>query len=318
MYFYAQFMALVQGMYCWEAAVFVQSFFDYGVISYVTKRLAGNSEKLPRKIRLQYYVTGLCALVACWWTNERITIGVTFLVVAFVGFANSFAAYCRLRTMAISAARTGMLNSFDDIIAMGLGYLFLGEVQILTPTIVLGVTVSVAAALICAVIDYRRGKKRPEGGWFENQRFLVLVLTFSVIWGFAIFCIRYCAADYKLNIFEFVLAWYGGASLGGPLVVALSSKEKVGAPLDRNEIKLAIMMGFCIWFSRMFDFVMRMMVPLTISQPIQLQAEMVLPAIVGIIWFKEAKHVFETKTPREFALRVAIGVAAISCLVWAF
>ena len=75
---------------------------------------------------------------------------VDWMIVA-VGFINGLAAYCYRKAITMSLSRTALLAFWDDLLAMGLSYVILHEVQFLTTGIILGMVASLGAVILFTV-----------------------------------------------------------------------------------------------------------------------------------------------------------------------
>ncbi len=99
----------------------------------------------------------------------------------FFGVANGFAAYARWKAMDISLSKTSLFTMGDDIIAMGLSCIFLGETKLLKGWILLGIALSFSSLILLLVRNYRK-KKMGEPATTPLS-FFGFLAVYSIIWG---------------------------------------------------------------------------------------------------------------------------------------
>ena len=80
-------------------------------------------------------------------------------------------------------------------------------------------------------------------------------------------------------------------------------RDEAGPPLSNGERAKVFLLAVLIWTSLMFCYRLRELVPVTVIQPIQLVSEMSIPAIIGMMFFGEAK-----KMSRKEIAVIAVGL----------
>ena len=209
------------------------------------------------------------------------------LIVMVVGVFNAFAAYCRWRAVAISLSKTALFTWGDDLIAMGLSYVVLGEGRVVTLQLGIGITLSLAAIAFSSLMKARQ-EPSPESQQPPRSRLGLWILLYSIIWGVANFSVRYCAAD-GMPLVSFVAAWYGGSLLGAVAIFVWGGEKEAGSALTRQEKFRIIPLALVVWLSLMTNYWARMWAPLLVTQPIYQISEMVFPTLIGFIKFREFK-----------------------------
>lgn len=227
-------------------------------------------------------------------------------VVFVIGIFVAFGCYCSWRAVNISMHRAYIMTWADDLTALGLGYVFLGESRFLSPVIAVGVIVSIASAII-----YSLRNKEKTGLYFW-------IAAYSLIWGLAFFSKRYFALT-DLPVPAFTVAWYSGAFLGAVIIFRLRGKEEAGEKLNTAQkirvfiqaILISVSLALSCWVMS------PSWAPLTIFQPIDMVAEMTLPVIIGLTLFKEYRD-YEKRPTRLEWLIMAIGLIGSLLIVWKF
>jgi len=188
-------------------------------------------------------------------------------------------------------SRTAMLVSGDDLIAIILGYSFLNELSILTPVLTTGIVISVVSVIVFSFSN-------KDG--YPLKKLLWWVLGYSFIWGLAAFSWRVFALK-QVALLSYTAAWYSGSWLGSLFTryFIMGSKE-AGQPLTQNQLLQVLFLAICVWTSGMLLYWMRQILPITKIQPIQMIAEMSIPALLGLGYFGERKKL------SRFEIRIII------------
>ena len=289
----------------WELMVGVACLYNYGFAQVFVKKIGAVEGSRTRKLVWQYFFAASLALITGALYGQLI-INWSVIIVAVIGAANAFGCYCHWRAYDISMARTAVLSSLDDLIAITLGYAHLGELAILTPTRAMGIMVSVISAIVFARVK-NAGKSDDTSA---GRKLILWVFGYSIIWGFAIFSMRFFAIE-GLHLLSYVAAWYVGAYFGALVTrFGIMGKKEAGQPLTHIQLMKVLLLAVVIWTSLMFAYWMRELVPITIIQPIQLVGEMSIPTIIALIFFGEARTM--SRTEIVVIISGLIGVALIA------
>jgi hypothetical protein len=286
----------------WKLLVCFAVLYQYGFKPTITKKIGAVEGSRTRKLVWQYFCAALLALTVAAITGQ-LKFNWSVIVVMIIGAANAFGCYCHWRAFDISMARTAILSNLDDLFAMGLGYAVLGELKVLTPILTAGIVVSIVSASIFAKIKYQ-SKTKP-------SRLIGWVLGFSIIWGVAMFSMRFFSVRELLSMPTFIAAWYVGAWFGSLFTrFVIMGHDEAGPPLTHIQRAKVFLLATTIWTSLMIDYWIRQMVPITVIQPIQLVAEMSIPVIIALIFFGEARNM----SRQEIIVIIGgvIGVALIA------
>ncbi|HBV01183.1 MAG TPA: hypothetical protein DEF00_02175 [Candidatus Taylorbacteria bacterium] len=278
----------------WKTFVCIAVVYQYGLVQVAIKKIGAVPGSRTRKLVWQYLFAAFLALTAGAIAG-RLELTPSVLIVAVIGAGNAFACYCHWRAYDISMARTAMLSTLDDFTAIGLGYLLLGELQVLTPLLTAGVVISAVSAIM-----FSRVKNPSEA---TSRSLIFWVLGYSSIWGVAMFSLRYFSLQ-GLSMITFGAAWYSGAFIGALITrFVIMGRDEAGPPLSNGERAKVFLLAVLIWTSLMFCYRLRELVPVTVIQPIQLVSEMSIPAIIGMMFFGEAK-----KMSRKEIAVIAVGL----------
>lgn len=271
----------------WHLAALAMILYRFGFAQILIKKYAADAGSRTRRLVWQFFFAALMATALSAMFNTPLYITTDTLAIAAIGAVNAFACYCHWRSYAISMAKTSMLMNLDDLTAMGLGLLILGETSVLTPMLTIGIIVSIVSA---SVFMYFGSVKRDPEQKTESIQLMFWVLGYSFIWGFASFAMRYFVTN-GVSILSFVTPWYIGAWMGALVVrFFIMGKTEAGAPLTLGQTQHIFNLAFTIFTAMLLTVWVRSILPLTVSNPIELVAEMALPTVIAIWWFKEHRN----------------------------
>ncbi len=291
----------------WQFLVCIVFLYQYGLVQIAIKKIGAPEGSRTRKLVWQYFLAASLALITAA-IAEKIHLSWSFVIVAIIGAANAFACYCHWRAYDISTSRTAMLSNLDDLTAIGLGYAVLGELRVMTPILTAGIILSVISASVFARI-----KKDKPNGSSSKDGFAVWVLGYTVIWGIAMFSMRFFSLQ-GMNILTYVVAWYFGAWLGALFTrFVIMGHGEAGPALTHVQKGKVLLLAVGIWTSLMLAYLIRTLVPITVVQPIQLVAEMSIPTLIGLTIFGEARSM----SRREIAV-ILTGLVGISLIAIGF
>jgi len=286
----------------WQFLACLAFLYQYGLVQIAIKKIGAVEGSRTRKLVWQYFFAASLAFITMAIAGQ-LDLSWSFVIVAVIGAANAFGCYCHWRAYDISMSRTAVLSNLDDLLAIGLGYAVLGELRVLTPILTVGIVVSVTSAMVFAKIKHSNDES-------SNHRLIGWVLGYTIIWGVAMFSMRFFSLQ-GLNIFTYIAAWYFGAWLGALFTrFVIMGCEEAGPPLTYAQRAKVLLLAVGIWTSLMLAYLMRTLVPITVIQPIQLVAELSIPTIIGLTIFGEARNM----SRREMAIITAglIGVSLIA------
>ena len=290
-----------------EWLVFLFCFYNYGVTSVAIKKIGAGAGSRTRKLVWQYAFACALALFTAAATGQ-LEFNWPFAIVAAIGAANAIGCYCQWRAYDISLARAAVMSNLDDMIALALGYALLGELGVLTSTLVGGIVVSIVSTTMFARIKYTRADaKQP------SSRLIGWVLGYSLIWGLAIFSMRLFSVQ-GMSVLTFVAAWYGGAWVGSLFVFWAMGHEEAGTSLTGVQKRRVLLLAVLIWTAQMYGIWLRGQLPITVLQPILLVAEMSIGSIIGMIFFGEAKKMSLQEIIIIMVALAGVAVIAISSL----
>ena len=292
----------------WQAILFLQIITAYVVYPVIAKKLTDTTSK----IHLQHWMYIFCLFFAFGylaWTRD-FTYSPAILIIIIIGVINSIGVYCNLRAINISLSKTSVFAMADDIIAMMFGYVFLSELKFLTPPIIIGILLSFSGATLLYMGKNRIKSSGVKLSSADNKKLVRLVMGSRLIWGIAIFFMRYFALS-GLSVTEFIVSWYAGAWIGSFILFLLFRRKgkKETIKIDNRKISYIAVFSFLTVLAMFLAFKVLELAPITIIQPIILVSEMILPLLIGLFIFKEAR-----KLERHEKLAFIIGWTGIAVI----
>jgi len=249
------------------------------------------------------------------------------LAVAVIGFFNAFALYCFWRATAISQSKTGIYAIFDDLLAMGLGWLLLGEGTFLTRLLSVGIVLAVLSTYLMARGEKLRLRKEnlTSGGEKTSEESIIpWVFGFCVIWGVAIFSFRYFATAQGMHFSTFAFSWYAGALAGAFCVTKIPFKGNLAARSDQagreaNPQSLKQVWACSILFGVLnitglvlLNIILKI-APLVAVMPANLVFASAVPVLVGLAIFKEYKQM-----NRLEMFSIVVGLTSVVVIAFGF
>lgn len=272
----------------WQIPVLLSIVLGHLVAPNLIKRISGVPSR-ARNLVWQYFMTAALAASVAVLTGAEMW-KKQVLIVAIIGAFNAFACYCHWRAVDISLSKTSLFTQADDFIAIALGYLVLHEARFLGPWLAIGVILSLGAVLwLTSAKAWAVEKKNGQSTAMRTRQLVGWVMLYSVIWGGAIFSMRYFAVG-GMSLPSYIASWYGGSLIGALITFALAGKKERGAPLTRGQILNVLPLAITIWLSLMTAYWSKSLAPITVVQPILQVTEMIFPTIIGLWIFKEAKE----------------------------
>lgn len=242
--------------------------------SFMQKKIAGLPSRVIR-IRWQFAICLILAVIFFLASGNFSVEGGAFVIV-LVGLANSIAVYAQWRSIDLSLSQTALFTQADDIIAIVLGQVLLGEGKFVSWLMILGLFLVFAPTLALP------GNTRP--GW----QLVRWVIIYSVIWGVAVVAFRHFAVG-GLPLGQFMTAWYLGSLVGAIILGRLIEKNIRGHRLSIREITAVGLLALIVWAAMLLNYISLRQAPIIVVQPLFQVSEMVLPFMVGLFIFKEAK-----------------------------
>lgn len=264
------------------------------------KRAANARAGRSTRLVWQYLIAAGVALGVAVATRGTDIVGEGTAVILVIGAFNAFACYCQWRAVAISQSETSMFTQADDLIALSLGYVILGEHRFLTPLLGVGILLVVTAAIAIGRINSQTSDQNAR----KTDGVMLWVALYSVIWGVAIFSKRlYALAD--MPLVNYLAAWYSGSVVGSLLTRFKSSQEERRSQPAKEILALSAPVALTAWLSNVLSYWCFQILPITINQPIDQVSEMIFPTLIGLYWFKEKDKQF---TNNYYKLAMGAGL----------
>lgn len=280
----------------WWIPVFLRFVLGFGVASWILKKVSGMHSR-TRRFFLQYCFCVLIA-ISLGLLEGELAINSRTITVAVIGFFNGMAAFCQWKALDISLSKTSLFTFWDDIIAMGISYVVLNEGEFLNGGILAGIILSLSALVGFCVRDYRKTKSTDHGKDAKATKiaFFIYVGAYSVIWGIALFFMRYFAFN-KMPAGAFLPAWYSGALIAAVIILLAYTEQDNGKTTFIKTVKEKI--SFFAWSAAASSAILVSLgitywsywyAPQIVVQPLYLVGEMIVPAIIGLFAFKERQE----------------------------
>lgn len=294
----------------WEVLMVFRVLIFSILLSILLKAISGKSSR-PRRLVAQYTFSAVLVLGISVW-NGFDAFRMLFLVIALIGSANGFAAYCTWRAMAVSQSRSAAFSQAASVLTLPMGWLFLGEAQYLeTPLVLAGCSLFLLswAGLLFPAIRERFAKKI-ESPTRKRTGFIWWVLGYTVIWAVTIFSMRAYSLKEGISSHTYMLYYYCGALAGTLVVYALSSKEERGPRLTRQAIAYMGLVAALTWTARVLTYMVFEKAPLTVAQPVFQIADFIGPMLVGLFFFGEVRHLRRIEW-----IALVLGIIAAALLI---
>ncbi|MCK4859765.1 MAG: hypothetical protein KAS87_04305 [Candidatus Omnitrophica bacterium] len=258
---------------------------------------------------LQYLFCSVFAVLVAISLGQLVFTATT-LIIAVIGVFNGFGAYSQWRATQINLSAMSIFAFLDDAIAISLGYLILKEGKFLNTGVGIGLTLCASVVILFAVNNYLKRKKGVKGKEHLPLRFFGYVMSFTIIWGVATFLTRYFALE-GVGVGTFIFGWYGGSVITA-FIIFLIKKEKgifqeVKETMTNNNFCIMFVMSVLIMTNIWLSYWALQLAPLMVVKPIFFVSAMVIPAIIGLYIFKEAKK-YERREKLFFVIAFVGGV----------
>lgn len=285
----------------WWFWVILRVVIGFGAMTIVLKLLTQKIESRTRAMAWQNGLSFLFWSAVCvttmpapWHANSSMAI------IAVLGFFGSFASYCHWRAFKLSVSKTALLGQGDDLIAVAIAFLLLGETAYLRPLLICGGVLSIGAGL--AFLYLRRVEDKT-----PMWAILKWIMLAAIVWGVTLPCTRFFAHE-GMHLVNYAISWCAGAFAGCLLMRVSFGRKEAGEPLTGVQIRLVAFAAFLSIISVTSHFLSKRYAPLIVVQPIYQVAE-IIPQIIGLWYFGEGKNL----RPREIAMLclAVVGIVLI-------
>lgn len=292
----------------WLVPVALVSLVGYVVQPYFNKKIADLPSR-TRNLCWQYLFAAILANLIALVAGVNFFKDPRVIVIAILGIFNAFGCYCYWRAINVSLSKTSLFTQADDLTAMVLACVILGENRLVNSSLGIGIVFSLFAVFLFVLAKRHMASSdiQKNGAFDQNslkKGIALWVALYSIIWGVAMFSMRYFALKGML-LPTYVVGWYSGAFIGALIVFVLAGKTEAGQPLGIKNTLRILPLSLTICTSVTLAYWARSVAPLIVTQPIFQVAEMVLPTAMGLWVFKEIKAL-------NFLSRIAIAVGLAS------
>ncbi|MBI4065734.1 hypothetical protein HY412_00880 [Candidatus Kaiserbacteria bacterium] len=271
----------------WFVPVIIYVVINYLGVRSLNKHLANQPDQIKRITVNMFFCACAGALFALVTGNLRFDSNTYFVM--GVGVLNAFANIMQWRATKVSMSKTSMLSFGDDIIAVLLAWVIIGDGKYLN-----GVSASgMVLCLLTGILFWWHSNKTKAGK--ETSSFYFHVLAYCMLWGIAIFSQRYFAFN-NLSVAQFVFAWYLGSFLtmaaiftGRAVVRTISNSGEKAIAFRFKDYAIVFVYALGIAGGLAIEYWAKILAPLTVVQPIFLVSEAVIPTIIGWTIFRERK-----------------------------
>lgn len=268
----------------------------------LVKKLGGENTNREGNLLVVFFICFLFSTVAFLISQEKI-IFQSFVIIAIIGSINSFGAYCYWRAASISLLTTSIFMIGDDILSILLGVIFLDEYKFINGLLLIGIFFSLVGAVL---IESRKAKPEKIS---KDKHIFIWIICCSLIWGTAIFSMRYFSFAEQTHSSSFLFSWYLGSSLGA-LILVLLQRKRSKLIHSLASYKILIFSPLLTFISLWSSIKAFSIAPILIVQPLFLVSEISCPLLLSIFYFKEHKSL--NKIQIFGALLGVIGALLIS------
>lgn len=198
------------------------------------------------------------------------------------------------KAAAISGSKTSVLAFSDDIIAILLSVVFLGEWEKVTQLALLGIGLCFLA--IFGFVRQARAREKNGDASAPSRRFFLYVFLYSAIWGVSYFLQKVFAAN-SLGLWNLLGGWYLGGALMAWSVVRFADrnvkKDSPPATLPLRERVAVSLLALGLVTSMGLQYMIYHATLQLAAQPIFLVGEMVLQALVFLLFFPKERSQFD-------------------------
>ncbi len=282
-------------------------FVSNATFSVLLKESNNESRGRPQK----FLFTMLCAfgisiigatLLNVFFTNAVIKVDALALFTG-LGILNALAAYSEWKATEISLSKKGLFSFWGSLLAMALAYQYLGEGKQMTGDQLVGIALSVAAAVLFAVHEFYKQHRQedPEQGMQDKRRitlsFYAFVLAFNLIWGIATFLSKKYSQE-GVPVETWILGWYGGSVIGALIIVCgirlhdrKHNRLQAVTSLSSKEVLMTLAMAvFMVGWVFGFYFLYSIY-PLMVLQSLLLVIGMINSLWIGLVMYKERRKI---------------------------
>ena len=254
----------------------------YIPIAYVGVRWLGkhlaNRPNPTQKLVMNFSFGAAVAGCLAFFTGN---LTISWLVLA-IGVCNGVANIFSWKATRTSLSETSLLSFGDDIIAILLAVIIVGDGKYVNVVSGLGMMLCLATGILFWWHSWK-AKGRESSVFYRN------VLIYSLMWGIVDFAIRYFALK-EMPVLQFVWNFYLGSLC---LLLSRYGYEKVTGTYEKTvkmsvgEVALVGLFMLGIGVCLAVEYWARILAPQTAVQPILLVAEAIFPTFVGMIVYKE-------------------------------
>lgn len=272
----------------WLIPIILACISSYVLQPILNKKISGLPSR-TRNLCWQYCFAAIFANTLALVSDIHFFEDQRIIVIVIIGIFNALGAYCYWRAIAISLSETSLFAQADGLIAMFLGFFILGESQLFNFGLGIGIIFLLCAVFLFVMAGRDADFQYSDIIFYPKKGIGMWIVFFCVIWGIAIFSMRYFALG-GMPLLNYVAGWYGGSFIGALIVFSLAGGAEAGRPLLTKDILRILPLSLTIWVSLMLGYWARQLTPLIVSQPIFQIVGMILPTVIGLWVFKEIKE----------------------------
>ncbi|MCK9361059.1 hypothetical protein M0Q28_02415 [Patescibacteria group bacterium] len=263
----------------WQILVLFRVLAAHIGFPYAVKKLSGLPGR-SRRIALQFAYCILFTLGFAVLSGDALVFDWRFAAIFAFGIVNALAVYSQWRAIEISMVKNSLFTQADDLIAIGLGMLFLGEAhQLAMPAVATAILLCVFGTVAYTFSTRKKDEK-------VGSKIFLFIAVYSAVWGVAVFSQRALAIE-GMSLSSYALAWYSGTLLGSFGLVATFGRKEESLAFSWSVLWKVGALALLVWTAFTFGFHTYREAPVSISQPIFQVTELVLPLLIGVLIFKE-------------------------------
>src|SRR3989338_993950 len=251
--------------------------------SLVAKILIKRFSASPARIQWlvgQYAFCALFSFLYLGFAGTKIEWPLLALFIA-LGMVSSLSTYAQWRAIDMSMSVTSLCTPAGGLIALLLGYLFLGEARYVNSGVAAGLVITLIAVGI-----FTGTRIAPRHERIHPGRLIKYIAMMSIMAGVVIFLMR-LFAQHGIPLPLYVTGWYTGTFIGSLLLYFLKGRNKERISLSLKDLGLLAILGVSIWTAKTFLYVTLSQAPITVVEPIFQVSEIIIPSLIGLYVFHE-------------------------------
>lgn len=250
-------------------------------VSIVLTKVA--ADNLPKRSVGIFYQYLFCAALAIAYAAliGKAEVNSTLILVGTVGLINAFGNYLQWQASGLSLSKTVLFFPLMEVVTIALAITFLGEYALFSSKLILGAILCFAAMWLFRLSNGENKTKET-----LSRKWLFSTLLMVIIFGVAGFLVK--LFSFRIPTETFLMGWYVGALIGAIPILALEKQSPF--PVSKKTILIVLPVSIAIIGALLaLYWTYQLGGPVAMVLPIRGLAIAVIPALLGLSFFKERK-----------------------------